>query len=322
METKEDREKKEYRKKLEERLIENYEEPLKSREYYEKEYKMLLGARMTFCNYLGDRIVHMITSEKFDLDSLKIYQESYLANLEKRFKRDLSHYKEYRPGVIKKGNLDIRKGDLRCRINSIQHLERRFLDFFTLYHALKTICPNRVFAIMNGGAGYASIANLFGYSVEFIEAHRKSSERYKEEEVILLEDIPFIKSEDNVLLIEDALNIPDQERTYELVQNFLSSRRGLNEKNTSIFASHLSGARFIKEKNYEEIINHLKKYILRENLWAWPGCNLDYTPFPIKLSRIATHLVNLPETEYHNSFDDFASSISKGLQKVLQIPSQ
>jgi len=112
-------------------------------------------------------------------------------------------------------------------------------SLFALSYALDSFAPTKVMPIMSGARAYAGVSEFFGFPVSLIEAHKHSSERFKDVEVKQLTgELPTKK--DRILLLEDDINLNASERTYQLAVRYLLSQ-GVPRENIGIYLGRVSG---------------------------------------------------------------------------------
>ena len=187
----------------------------------------LKGFEFRFFNDLGE--IEGIKQPQIDLSGEKYLQE-------RRIER----------GIVKSSE-------------SQENKEKFFGNLLVLYTALKNENPDKVIGILRGGAGYASLAKLFGYDVDYIEAHDSESPRYKGDN-FQKSTIKDLESKSKVLLIEDSISQEKRKRTYELVKEELIRKFNVEKDNFSLFISGMPDVSSNNLENHNQVLSAQNTY--------------------------------------------------------------
>ena len=218
--------------------------------------------------------------EDFILDELKKFQLEKLREVCDRFGYSMDRleggFKE-RKNIIKE---DLERRKIERGIVPLgggeRDKERFFGNLTILYDSLRIENPDRVVGILRGGAGYTSLAELFGYDVDYIEAHHERSPNYTAEnfENSTIQDL---NPESRVLLIEEGISLNNRKRTYEIVKDYLIKRYNISKNNFPLFIGGLPDINLKNLPEYNRILRNQNTYSNHTLIdWGRGGYSEDY----------------------------------------------
>lgn len=217
--------------------------------------------------------------EHYILTKLRDFQEGRLKKLGDRFGYSMEGFEsrmKNRTNILKEDvdRMKVERGIVPLE-ESDMNKERFFGNLTILYQALKAENPDRVIGILRGGAGYASLAELFGYEVDYIEAHHEKSLNFRGDN-FENSTIERLSQESRVLLVEDSFVRDKRKRTYEIVKDYLVKQFNIRPTNFSLFVGGLPSITLESISEHNRILGTQNTYS-NYTLIEWGNGNYEET---------------------------------------------